>query len=239
MVKSGKAQYSIYKNLLLACFVFSFMAFSFRANSENYSVVALPNYEEMASHALGDKPISDVDFNGLRGFYTQVRHYDPLGFDTIEHMKKLASMASKPDDNRKYAAQIAYNAMLEKHVGNIDVVSNAIYLAERHPGFGNVYRLQKIEEGLIQSIIRSGPGTSLAQAYDILTLGEETALLRALNYDVIDKKMQKKGGTFYGIYTVQSRTDGQQREIFIDMTEPLKFMEKQEAKESQPLNLGR
>jgi hypothetical protein len=188
------------------------------------SVLSRPTYEHYAQ-LLMDGRTDDVDFMTLRAYYADVDYYDPLSQETLEKMLGFAYvMESEEDTEKVLAAQAGYEALLQQHIANIAVVSQALSLARHNPQFGNVRHLEKIRNGLFQSVISDGDGKSLDRAHVVVTMEEELMLLNHFGYEVLDTQSNEEGLYYYNMHSVVERKTQIPYTIFVNVSFPMRHI---------------
>lgn len=181
------------------------------------------------------------DFMRFRSLYSQTRQYDPIGEETLERMDRLSyTAASDKDPEKSGMALLEYQALVADHLAHLGVVMRAAALAREDKRFGNPEFFQWMREGLMQSVTISGDGRSLKGAYDVITLTEETMLLRALGYKLENTLPRHEGFVYYNMNEVQDLRTGEKLTLFVNTTYPMRFLEgKEKEKESLRLDIRR
>ena len=189
--------------------------------------MSVPEYERLVRMAIERRP-ANFEFTTLRTYYTYVPQYDPMGDAARREILNLAyAIQNDPDQAKRKEAFDKYGEMVSAHLGNIDVMSQALVLAREDKIFGDPKFFDYMRRGLLRSIMRSGDGRNLVHAYDVMTLGEETALLRALQVKLVKTEPREAGGTYYNMHEVQDPTTLKTRTIFVNVSKPMDFLEYQ------------
>lgn len=189
--------------------------------------VSVPKYERLVRMAIQLRS-ANFEFGTLRSYYTKVPQYDPLGDAARREILTLAyAIQSDPDPAKRKEAFDKYGELVSAHLANIDVVSQALVLSREDKIFGDPKFFEYMRNGLLRSIMRSGDGRNLVHAYDVMTLGEETALLRALRVRLIKTEPREAGGTYYNMHEVQAPDSARPYTIFVDVSQPMAFLEYQ------------
>ena len=204
--------------------------------------MSVPLYDTLVRQAIRSRP-KNFEFGTLRVYYTQVPQYDPIGDTARREIMDLAfTVQNDPDQNKRKEAFDKYGALVSAHLGNIDVVTQALALSREDKLFGDPAFFEYMRRGLLKSIMSSGDGSSLANAYDAMTLGEETALLNALRLRLIKTEPRESGGVYYNMNEVQEPDAAAPYWIFVDVSKPMVFLERQRqenrGKFSIPIILG-
>ena len=118
-------------------------------------------------------------------------------------------------------------------LANIDVVSQAIVLAKDDKRFGDPNFFRWMRAGLLQSVLDSGDGVNLFRAYDVVTLGEDTALIGALHVKSIKIETRESGGDYYNLHTVTDADHTGPYTIFVDTTKPMTFLTAQKSRQGR------
>lgn len=189
---------------------------------------ATPVYEHMARTILRKFP-QRFDFMHFRSLYAQTRQYDPIGEETLERMDRLSyTAANETDPEKSGLALLEYQALVADHLAHIGVVMRAAALAREDRRFGNPDFFQWVRAGLMQSVTVSGNGRSLRDAYDVITLTEETMLLQSLGYKLKQTLPRHEGFVFYNMNEVENLQSGEKLTIFVNTTYPMRFLEGKE-----------
>jgi hypothetical protein len=189
--------------------------------------MSVPEYERLVRMAIQLRP-ANFEFTTLRTYYTYVPQYDPMGDTARREILNLAyAIQNEPDQAKRKEAFDKYGEMVSAHLGNIDVMSQALVLAREDKIFGDPKFFDYMRRGLLRSIMRSGDGRNLVHAYDVMTLGEETALLRALQVKLIKTEPREAGGTYYNMHDVQDPKTQRTYTIFVNVSKPMDFLEYQ------------
>lgn len=234
---------------LLAAAIFSAPAFSAFAQEqgqgyvpippERNDILAQPYYEFMAQQALKSRP-RDFAFGAFRSKYASTLQYDPLGEETRSRILKLAyDIQNEKDEARRKELRGEYGELLVMHLANIDVVTQALVLAREDRRFGDPEFLNWMRGGLLQSVRNSGDGASLARAYDVMTMGEEKALLRSLPVKVLGSEARESGGTWYSMHLVKDGKHPAPYTVFVDTTRPMAFLAEQKRRKGSEVSIPR
>lgn len=198
---------------------------------------ARPYYNQMVRDALRNKP-SRFDFMKFRIFYSQTPQYDPISTTALDQMNDYAYIVMNDSDpERVKSAILAYQTVVSNHLANLDVVLQAISLSKQDKRFGNPAFFQWMRDGLMKSVVISGSGYSLQQAYDVITMQEETMLLRRLGFRPTESVQRKEGIIFYNMHTVMDPKTGKERTIFVNTSIPMRVLEMREKNTSKNLTL--
>lgn len=203
------------------------------------STTASPLYNHAAREALERRP-ADFDFNAFRINYADTEQYDPLSEETRDKLLTLAYTIQNEKDNAKRAQALdAYGALLAAHLGNFDIVTQALVLSRQDRRFGDPSFFEWMRKGLLQSVLQSGDGGNLFRAYDVYVMGEEAALLNTLNMQVITTDMRESGGTYYNMHEVYDGKLPKPYTLFVDITRPMAWLEQQKKEKGVNFAIGR
>lgn len=195
-------------------------------NKEPINYIANAAFQKMAWKLLRQDPVN-FDYVTLRSQYAKTYQYDPIGDTTIERMQMLAFEASTTPYEQEAIDRIEdYNELLEKHIGHIGVVSQALALSRDDERFGNVEQLEKIRDGMFRSIMETGDGLAPESAYEIVTLAEEIAVLKRSGFQVMDTEHIKRGIMHYNAHEILTK-DKIEGIVFTNVTLPMQKLEPQ------------
>ena len=107
---------------------------------------------------------------------------------------------------------------------NLAVVAQALSLSKQDRRFGDPDFLTLVRNGLFQDVRNSGTGQTLNDAYDVITMAEETMLLANLDVELVKTISRESGGTYYNMHNVKDRKTGKPYTIFVDTTKPMLFL---------------
>jgi hypothetical protein len=112
------------------------------------------------------------------------------------------------------------------HLANIDVVTMAYLLSHDDKRFGSPKFFEWMRKGLLQSVTYSGHGTSLKDAYDIITIGEETALLNYLGVRVVNTIAAESGAVYYNMHDVEDPKLDETYTVFVNTTKAMQYLDR-------------
>lgn len=182
-------------------------------------------YAEMARRLMEEDGVN-VDFVILRSQYIKSEYYDPIGDEALEHLQMLAILAQTADSPQEQEEMFwAYRTLLQRHIAHIGMVAQAIVFSKEDPRFGDVNKLRKIRNGLFNSIVHTGDGREPGTAFEIITLAEETAVLRNKRYKVTSTEHLERGIMRYNVHEIIT-DQGIKGVAFMNVTFPMKHLEK-------------
>lgn len=188
----------------------------------------VPYYNQMVRDALKNKP-PKFDFMQFRIYYSQTPQYDPMSEQALEEMNNYAFIVMNDEDpERVKSAMLAYKTVVTNHLANIDVVTQALSLAKDDKRFGNPEFFGWVKEGLIRTVMISGNGYTLKQAYDVITMQEEIILMGRLRLRPLSTVSRKEGVVYYNMHEVQNVDTGRTFTLFVNTTIPMKVIERRE-----------
>ena len=189
------------------------------------SYMVNPYYNGMVRDALKNKP-KRFDFMQFRSFYSRTRQYDPIGEEALKELNSLAYIALHDEDpERVDTALFAYKSVLHDHLANLAVVMQALSLAREDERFGDPKFLEWMREGLVKTVVISGNGYSLRDAYDVITLQEEILLFNRLGFQQLETKAVREDTIYYNMHDVKDLKTGKTRTVFVNTTIPMKYLE--------------
>ena len=126
-------------------------------------------------------------------------------------------------DERRTAAA-APDVMHDAHAGHEVHLGAGLAHAAAPVGVLAVHEVALVERA---DAARELGGRNLVHAYDVMTMGEETALLRALQVKLVKTEPREAGGTYYNMHEVQDPTTLKTHTIFVNVSKPMDFLEYQ------------
>ncbi len=203
-----------------------------------YNITAAPRYNQLINQALA-RPTA-FDFSELRLLYTMTPQYDPAADKTQRRLLQLSAQIKNTKDQKILDRTLsAYSNLVFAHLANIDVVAMAEALAEEDKSLGDPEFFKWVYNGLLQSVSVSADGSSVQRAYDVLALGEENALFRSLGLRVLASRGAHEGAIYYNMHETENIKTGERREIFTDVTKPMKYLEWEKGRRNSPVNIPR
>jgi len=196
-------------------------------NVPDRSYYANPRYNAMVRSAVNTMP-DNFNFGRFRDLYYQTRQYDPIGDDVVNDMQRLSYIVQHDENAQiRQDAMRKYQALLKEHLANIHILIQAIALSRFDNRFGNPQFFAWMRNGLMREVMRFGNGKTLADAYRVTTLSEETLLIRQLGLRVLNTQTGHEGRIYYNMHDVQDLRTGQKTTLFIDTTIPMRFLNAQ------------
>lgn len=190
--------------------------------SQSTDYVSQPMYDKLVRQAIKVRS-GQFEFGLFRSLYPQTRQYDPIGEDINHTIVDLAYEIENVDDPKTALGE--YRRLVAEHLANIDVVSQALSLSRNNRIYGDPAFFEWMRAGLLRDIRGSGTGENLNLAYDVITLGEETALLAALRLQVLQTDARHSGRLWYNMHLVKDAKHSEPYWIFVDITSPMAALE--------------
>lgn len=187
-----------------------------------------PHYRAMVRQAM--EKSAQFNFMSFRSQYTMTPSYDPVDAAATDLLNYAYLIQSSTDSAEEKQLLDEYSQILAAHLGNLDAVTQALALGRQDKRFGDPGVLGWLRGGIIRSVVASGDGQSLAGAYDVMTLGEETALLTSLGYKIVESHAVRESTIYYNVYKVIDPRKGQAKNIFVNTTTPMRRLEAQSQK---------
>lgn len=168
-------------------------------------------------------------FFELRNMYARSAHYVPHAENVKEQMLRLIFKI----ENLKDPVQIdellsRYHDLAESHWGNIAVLSFAIEQAKKDERYGDDAILSWLYKGLVKSLTLEPRGTSIKDAYRVITFDEEQFLFDYLDVQKIKTRLINASDAYlYHAHLVHKNNDSADDnfEIYVDATYPLHAIE--------------
>lgn len=196
-------------------------------------------YKTLVHKAIEDRA-PDFDFPSLHIYYTLTQAYDPVAETTIKRLQTFAfDVENGTDPEKRKKSLDQYGELVATHLGNIDVVSQALVLARENPKFGDPKFYEWIRAGLLLDIMGSGNGNSLMEAYDALTLGDEVFLLSSLNVKVLRTESAQESSIYYNMHEVEDLKHPEPYWIFVDVSKPMAWLERQKQLHGRKISMPR
>lgn len=207
--------------------------------NEKTAHYANPRYDFMARQAMMHMN-EHFRFGQLRRHYMQTRQFDPVGEAITDEMLALSYKAQNTNDTAQInSLLVRYRALVMDHLGNLQVVLQALSLSKLDRRFGNPKFFSWMRDGLVNDVLISGDGKTLRGAYDIITVAEETVLLNKLGVRVLDTQERHEGAVYYTMHEVEDLRSGQKYTVFVNTSFAMKFLESQRTGKTQSIDLRR
>jgi Domain of unknown function (DUF4919) len=161
-----------------------------------------------AAKGAGDQP---VDWQALRFAYADSAEFDLYGV-RLDPTRKAMFQALNVGDYK--GAIAAARTILDQDY--VDVDAHVVWnLAAQQLGDAAAAKSQHaIVVGLLRSI-RTGDGSTPAQAFTVITVGEEYAVMRAFGFTVKSQALAPEGGHSYDLLDVVDADGAPKRFYFL------------------------
>jgi hypothetical protein len=171
-------------------------------------------YEDLLATARRNP--RDADFTELRLAYARSSQYDPYLFvkDAAEAFAKV-TLARQVDD---VAGLIkALNALLDLRFLEVEAHGLAMSAYERVGDHSTAAYHRNVVDGCMSSIFQSGDGQGFESAFQVITAGEEWAVLQALGLGATWRRLVKHRERCYEIFSCPKGETGERGEIYFDI----------------------
>ena len=174
-------------------------------------------YNAMSSQLLSGE--TDFSYDAYRKYYLNSRYYNPVPEDVKAEILNLAYIIQTSEvEEDVAAARYGYETLVKEQLANVEIVSLALSLSKKDKRFGSVKLFERLRAGLFEQVINSGNGTTLDDAYDVISPAEARMLLSYLDVSVLQTMSGREGYYYYSMYDVEDRKTGQPRTIFVNST---------------------
>ncbi len=191
-------------------------------------------YKMYVYDALEMKP--GFDFGYFRALYSDTKNYAPLAEDIQKEIYVQAfKVKTLPLSPERSEAMDKYTDLILRHLANMDIVLTALALSREDKKFGSPELYKWLYKGLLQSVATSGNGTKLTDAFYVITMGEETALLAKIGLRVKETKPVKEGLVYYNMHSVYDPRRQVEYTIFVDTTKPMAYLETLESQKPKDI----
>lgn len=199
-----------------------------------------PQYNQIVRRAVVAWP-KPVDFRHLRMMYMHTRQYDPLGEETLKKLAELSYAAeTSMDTKEKQKKSGEFRDLVLDHLGNIDVVLQALSLARDNPIYGDPAFYEWVVIGTQEDLMSGYNGRSMKKAYTLITMADEAFIFSRLKVKSVHSELVSDGANFYAIHLVEEFKTKKQYELFINTSIPmrhLKALHNASGKSSRPVNI--
>ncbi|HEV2288146.1 MAG TPA: DUF4919 domain-containing protein [Candidatus Acidoferrales bacterium] len=199
-----------------ALFLITLFASAVAAQSKPQSS---PSYDDLVQESRNGDP--NVNYGQLRMAYAASPKYS-----SDVDMDSVKKMNSKLQSKDYKGALKAANVLLNEDYVSIDahIVAYLAYQAQHDAG--HAQQQHDIAIGLIQSILGSGDGKSIASAYKVICVREEYNVLNALGLRPQSQALSKQNDRDYDVLTVMNPKDGTTSKLYFDTTISMTYMDK-------------
>lgn len=162
---------------------------------------------------------TNVDFKALRIAYSQTPQYNPYSED--ENMPLMLQALN----DKAYPKALEYARKInEKNFTDLDAHFGA-RMACREMGDQACYDSHHTTlANLIDSIMNSGDGTTPESALQVITTREEYIILKVLNLQPKQQRLQQVGAKAYDVFEVVDPENNQTLVLYFDVTIPYNWL---------------
>lgn len=162
---------------------------------------------------------ANVDFKALRIAYSQTPQYNPYSED--ENMPLMLQALN----DKAYPKALEYARKInEKNFTDLDAHFGA-RMACREMGDQACYDSHHTTlANLIDSIMNSGDGTTPESALQVITTREEYIILKVLNLQPKQQKLQQINEKAYDVFEVSDSRNNETFALFFDVTLPYNWL---------------
>lgn len=162
---------------------------------------------------------TNVDFKALRIAYSQTPQYNPYSED--ENMPLMLQALN----DKAYPKALEYARKInEKNFTDLDAHFGA-RMACREMGDKACYDSHHATlANLIDSIMNSGDGTTPQSALQVITTREEYIILKVLNLQPKQQKLQQINDKAYDVFEVSDSRNNETFALFFDVTLPYNWL---------------
>ncbi len=179
-------------------------------------------YDELVEQIYKNPKIIKDKVPLLRSYYPITQQYQPFSKDILDKIAGYAMILDSTSDNEVINDALAsYNDLIRKHLMNFDVASFALTMSRVDGRFGDEFFYKNVRDTLIENFNRDGMGKRAETAYNIVSYGEETYILEHIARKVESSEIFKVNKQYYNIHEIINR-DGNYRQIFMNVTQPIK-----------------
>ncbi len=179
-------------------------------------------YDELLKEIYKNPDIIKDKVPLLRSYYPLTQQYQPFSKEILDKIAAHAMVLDSTSDNEIINDALAsYNGLIRKHLMNFDVASFALTMARLDGRFGDEFFYKKIRDTLIKTFNRDGMGTRSETAYNILSYGEETYVLEHIAKKIESSEIFEVRKKYYNVHEIINN-DGNYKQIFMNVTQPIK-----------------
>ncbi len=158
----------------------------------------------------------------LRSFYPGTTTYDPFSEAIIEEMTRHAYiMDTSKNRDELNKSFVRYQYLLNRHLGNLDVVTFALKMSHVDVRYGNTFFLERYRKALIASMLSGYDGLTPDSAYVVSSYGEETYILAQRGGTLKKSQLYPVNRKYYNVHDVVLDS-GEFVQLFFDVTNPIR-----------------
>lgn len=195
-----------------------------------------PRYQKMVSRIINGER-TRFNFELFRVYYSASNLYDPEGSTAKAQLLSYAyEMLNAGGEPEKELAHKDYNAVLYAHMGNIEVVAQALSLSLQNEIYGDPQMFSWVIDGLIKSVLKSGDGNALSSPYVLMTLAEEKYVLESAKVKILATERALRADRILNVYKVQSAEIPEPYFMVFDLSKPVNYINYQKTQERKDLS---
>jgi hypothetical protein len=214
-----------YAALLLSLFIFTFNAPAQDAPKTEASKPAAEkasakDYEDLVGKLK--KGDADIDFKKLRFAFTETKNYSPYGNRGDDSDKMSQSFREKKyKDALKSAEKVLETSYVDINAHFVAAIAN------KESGNNEKFEFhKKVYLGLINSIIDGKDGKSAGNAFQVIYVPEEYALLNYLGYRRGSQALVNENGSKFDVLTVTNPENNETLKLYFNIDTVWKGYEK-------------
>ncbi len=194
-----------------------------------------PRYQQMIRQIIdGDR--ARFNFELFRIYYSSSVLYDPRGGPAKEELLQYAyGMVEAGSAAAKEMAERNYRAHLYAHMGNIEVIAQALSLSLQDEMYGDPEMFNWLMNGLIKSVLRSGDGNSLSSPYVVLTLAEEKYVIDHKKVKVLESEEATRADRILNVHKVVGGDSPEPYFMVFDISKPMNYIDFTESQTPEAL----
>lgn len=204
-----------------------------------FSYFFQPQYNQMVRTAVLTWP-KPFNFRQMRAMYSRTRQYDPLGEGILKKLSDLSYAIETDKDpasrDRKFGV---FQGLVLDHLGNIDVVLQALAMARRNSGYGDSGFYEWVVKGTETEILMRRHGRSIKDSYVLITMADEALIFNRLGVKSTYAELVSDGKRFYYIHLAENLKTHEQFELYTDASIPMRVLKARhnDTETPKPLNL--
>lgn len=164
----------------------------------------------------------------LRLEYAKSKEFNPYSMEVAKILEKVQELHSKKD----------YDAAIQEAEKGLKIdrynILMLVTLAAVHREKGELEKASQTRQqwiSLVDSIIKDRDGMSFEQAYEVISVKEEYAVLRILGLTNLEQSLEEHQGSSFDVLTVESKKSGKKFKLYFNIDIPQKWMVESFSKE--------
>lgn len=189
-----------------------------------FSYFYQPQYNQMVREAVLTWP-KPFNFRQMRAMYSRTRQYDPLSEGTLKKLADLSyAIETGKDPEIRDRKGEEFQALVLDHMGNIDVLLQALSLARRDSRYGDPGFYEWAVKGTETEILTRRSGKSMKDSYVLITMGDEALIFNRLGAKSTYAELVSDGRRFFYIHLAEDLKTHKQFELYTDATIPMRVL---------------